>query len=91
LRNGGRALDLAQRVYNATKAPQHGALVALALAELNRCSEAADWQRRMIAAAQREGKTDFSVKLQSALKLYENTQCRPGNETVLRDLFLEKN
>ncbi len=91
LRNGARALDLAQRVYNATSAAKHGALVALALAELGRCSEAAGWQRRMIAAAQQEGNSDLSGKLQSALKLYENTQCRPGNETLLRDLFMEKN
>ena len=32
LRNGARALELAQRVYEATRAPHHGALVALALA-----------------------------------------------------------
>ncbi len=91
LRNGARALDLAQRIYNTTSATQHGALVALALAELGRCSEAADWQRRMIAAAEREGNKDLSGKLQSGLKLYENAQCRPGNESVLRELLLEKN
>lgn len=91
LRNGARALDLAQRIYNTTSRAQHGALVALALAELGRCSEAADWQRRMITAAEREGNTELSNKLQSGLKLYENAQCRPGNETILRDLFLEKN
>ena len=91
LRNGARALDLAQQVYKSTSAAQHGALVALALAELGRCSEAADWQRRMIAAAEREGNRDLSGKLQLGLKLYENTQCRPGNENVLREMFLEKN
>lgn len=91
LRNGARAFDLAQGIYRTTSTAQHGALVALALAELGRCNEAADWQRRMIAAAQQEGNKDLSAKLQSALKLYENTQCRPGNETLLRDLFLEKN
>ena len=91
LRNGARALELAQRLFSATGATQHGAVVALALAELGRCSEAADWQRRMIAAAEREGKRDLSGKLQSGLKLYENTQCRPANETVVRELLLEKN
>ena len=90
LRNGARALDLAQGIYRSTSAAQHGALVALALAELGRCSEAADWQRRMVTAAEREGNKDLSGKLQSGLKLYENTQCRPANENVLRDLFLEK-
>jgi len=91
LRNGARAFDLAQRIYTTTSSAQHGALVALALAELGRCSEAADWQRRMITAADREGNTDLSGKLQSGLKLYEGTHCRPGNETLLRDLFMEKN
>jgi len=46
LRNGARALELSQRVYAASTTPQHSALVALALAELGRCIEAADWQRR---------------------------------------------
>ena len=91
LRNGARSFDLAQRVYSATNAAPHGALVALALAELGRCSEAADWQRRMIAATEREGNTDLLVKLRAGLKLYENVQsCRPANETILRDLLFEK-
>jgi tetratricopeptide (TPR) repeat protein len=91
LRNGARSLDLAQRVYSATSAAQHGALVALALAELGRCSEAADWQRRMIAATEREGNTDLLGKLRAGLKLYENVQsCRPANETILRDLLFQK-
>ena len=91
LRDGGRALELAQRVYNATGAAQHGALVALALAELGRCSEASEWQRRMIVAA--EGNTDLLAKLKSGLKSYENVQsCRPVNETLLADVLLfEKN
>ena len=45
----------------------------------------------MIAAAEREGNKELAGKLQSGLKLYENSQCRPGNETFLRDLLLEKN
>src|SRR6185369_9186177 len=82
LRNGARALELAQRVYNATSAAQHGALVALALAELGRCSEASEWQRRMIAAA--EGDADLLAKLKAGLKLYENIQpCRPSSERIL--------
>jgi len=91
LRNGVRALELAQRVYNATSAAQHGALVALALAELGRCSEASEWQRRMIAAA--EGNSDLLVRLKAGLKSYENVQsCRPVSETSLLDvLLLEKN
>jgi len=86
LRNGARALELAQRVYNATSAAQHGALVALALAELGRCSEASEWQRRMIASTQ---DSELLVKLKAGLKLYENTQaCRVTNETILADVLL---
>ena len=86
LRDGVRALELAQRVYNATSAAQHGALVALALAELGRCSEASEWQRRMIAATQ---DSDLLVKLKAGMKLYENTQsCRIANETSLTDVLL---
>ena len=92
LRNGAGALDLAQRVFSATGAAQHGALVALALAELGRCSEAAGWQRRMITAAEREGNTNLLASLRAGLKLYDNVQsCRPSNETLLRDLLFKKN
>jgi tetratricopeptide (TPR) repeat protein len=88
LRNGTRALELAQRVYDATSAAQHGALVALALAELGRCSEASEWQRRMIAATH---DADLLVKLKAGLKIYENTQsCRIASETTLVDaLFFQ--
>jgi tetratricopeptide (TPR) repeat protein len=90
LRNGARAFEIAQRVFNATSAAQHGAIVALALAELDRCSEAADWQRRMIAAAEQEGNTDLLGRLRAGLKLYENVQtCRPENEPLMRDLLFE--
>jgi tetratricopeptide (TPR) repeat protein len=90
LRNGSRALDLAQHVYSAAGAPQHGALVALALAELGRCSEAAGWQRRMITAAEQDKKNpDLLAKLRAGLKLYDNPQsCRPVDETILADLFI---
>ena len=93
LRDGVRALDLAQRVYQATSALQHGALVAMALAEIGRCSEAAEWQRRMIIAAEKESNTDLLPKLRAGLKLYEEVQsCRPAGETLLTDsLFFERN
>ena len=88
LRNGTRALELAERVYNSTRAPEHGALVAVALAELGRCSEAAEWQRRMSAAAEQNKNTDLLSKLRASLKAYEDSQsCRPENETILSDLL----
>jgi tetratricopeptide (TPR) repeat protein len=87
LRDGARALELAQRVYNATGASQHGALVAFALAELGRCSEAATWQRRMIAAAEQQGKNDLALKLKADLERYKSAPCRPTGETSLPDLL----
>ena len=88
LRNGARALELAQRVYTATAAAEHGALVALSLAELGRCREAFDLQQKMITLA--EGNTDLHAKLKADLKLYDNAQsCRPPNETQLRDLLFD--
>jgi tetratricopeptide (TPR) repeat protein len=88
LRNGTRALDLAQLVFSSTGAPQHGALVALAHAELGRCNDAAQWQRRMIAAVEQNKNADLLLRLQAGLKQYENVQsCRPENETILSDLF----
>lgn len=89
-RDGARALELAQRVYSATGAAPHGALVALALAELGRCREASEWQQRMIAAAEQTGNTDLRGKLRIDLKLYENRQsCRPGSEIMLAGVLFE--
>lgn len=80
LRNGLRAFDLAQRVFQTTGLPQHGAVVAAALAELGRCAEAADWQRHMIALAEKQQQNEFAAKLKGELRLYETgASCRsPG-------------
>jgi tetratricopeptide (TPR) repeat protein len=90
LRNGARALELAQRVYTATGAAPHGALVALSLAELGRCREASDLQQQMITLAEQQGNTDLRGKLQADLKPYDHLQsCRPGGETQLRGLLFD--
>jgi tetratricopeptide (TPR) repeat protein len=89
LRNGARALEFAQQVYKTTNSPQHGALVAMALAELGRCSEAAEWQRRMIVAAERESNTNLLGRLKADLRRYENPQsCRPAGETSLMETLV---
>ncbi len=91
LRNGARALELAERVYNTTGAVQHGALVVLALAEQGRCSEASDWQRRMIEAAEQQHNTDLLAKIK-ALNFNANTQsCRVTGEAFADVLLFEKN
>jgi tetratricopeptide (TPR) repeat protein len=86
LRDGTRALSLAQAAYEATGTSNHGALVAMALAELGRCDEAADWARRMIAKASAEGQTDFAEKLKVDLNRYEKERpCRPAADTSFSD------
>ena len=78
LRNGTRAFDLAQRVFQTTGLPQHGAVVALALAELGRCAEAGDWQRKMIALAENQQQQEFAASLKADLRLYvSGASCRP--------------
>lgn len=86
LRNGARAVELAQRVYTASGALQHGALVAMALAESGRCNEALEWQRRVIAAAEQQVNTDLLAKLRADLKRYEGAPCRPAGDASLTEL-----
>jgi len=77
LRNGGRALELAQRIFKETGLAEHGALIAIALAELGRCNEAADWQRQMIVLAEQQQHTELATKLKAEVTLYEGAACRP--------------
>ena len=92
LRNGARALDLALSIYKATGGVHHGALITMSLAELGRCGEAAEWQRRLIVAAEQEGNKDLLTRLRTDLKLYDSGQsCRPAGQRLLTDLpFFEK-
>lgn len=86
LRDGKRALDLAMGVYDATDAVNHGALVAMALAELGRCDEAAAWIRRMTDKANDQERHDLVEKLKTALKRYESERpCRPAGEINISD------
>ena len=78
LRDGRRALELARAAWEATGLAQHGALVALALAELGRCDEAADWARKMIARAAEEKNPGLAEKLKAELNRYETA--RPCNQ-----------
>jgi tetratricopeptide (TPR) repeat protein len=81
LRDGVMALQLAQMVYQASASPEHGAVVAMAMAELGRCAEATEWQRRMIAMAGEAHRTDLVGRLNIDLKRYEQgPPCRPVAE-----------
>ena len=83
LRNGTRALELAQLVYKTTGAVEHGTLVVMALGELGRCSEAAELIRKLIGAAENAGQTELLPKLRVGLKQYEaGPPCRPASEAA---------
>ncbi len=71
LRDGPRALGLAQRVYEASQTPGHAVTVAQALAEIGRCSEAAEWLGRLIAVAVEEGAGEWAAAQQPALERYQ--------------------
>jgi tetratricopeptide (TPR) repeat protein len=75
VRDGSRALDLALAVWNARPLAAYAETVALALAELDRCSEAAQWQRKAVEAARQQG---LEKELTRPLSFYEKgSPCRP--------------
>jgi predicted ArsR family transcriptional regulator len=77
-RDGKRALQLAQAAYEATGSINHGVLVAMALAEGDRCDEAAAWVKRMTAKAAEDRKPELIEKLKVELNRYERARpCRP--------------
>ena len=77
LRNGTRALELAQHAYKATGSLEDGAVISMALAELGRCADALEWQRKLIDTAQRADQISVTEKLKRDLQLYEQSPCRP--------------
>ena len=85
LRDGPRALQLAVQAYNATKLLNHGETVAMALAQLGRCREAADWQRRILGVAEQAKEVQLVARLRQELIRYERgNPCAPAaRETVV--------
>jgi tetratricopeptide (TPR) repeat protein len=77
LRNGARAFELAQRTYRKTGSLQHAAVISMALAELGRCAEALEWQKKLIDAADRAEQISDAERLRKDLPLYERLPCRP--------------
>jgi len=57
VRDGARALALAQAVWQAQPSADHARTVALALAELGRCEQAADWRRIAAERARGDGES----------------------------------
>jgi tetratricopeptide (TPR) repeat protein len=69
LRDGTKALELAQKIYSATGAPEHGAIVALAYAELGRCEDAAKLTQELI---EKTTDKDLIEKLKTELQHFQN-------------------
>jgi tetratricopeptide (TPR) repeat protein len=70
LRDGARALEIAMSVYTSDNSPVHAETVALALAELRRCSEALAWMRKAVAAAEQSGDAGEAGRLKGELGKY---------------------
>jgi tetratricopeptide (TPR) repeat protein len=81
VRDGEKALVLAQSVYAARPDPRHAQLMAQALAELDRCEEAAAWQQRVVDAASADGATEVLPALKADLDHYlAGPPCRMPSE-----------
>jgi tetratricopeptide (TPR) repeat protein len=72
MRDGQKAFELANKAYATTKLIQHGAIVTMALAELGRCSEAANKTKQLIKEAEKLKNTDLVNKLNTELKRFED-------------------
>lgn len=77
VRDGSRALDLANAVHTAEPTPVHGETIALALAELGRCSEALSWMTRAVAEAEQANDKAETTRLSGELPRYQAAVCRP--------------
>jgi hypothetical protein len=77
LRDGPRALTLAMRTYESDRSAAHRETVAMALAELGRCDEAATWMQRAVADAERERDTATAARLRDEIPRYSGSTCRP--------------
>jgi len=79
LRDGGRALEIAQRIYQATGSTYHGAIVAMSLAELGRCDEASAFVKTLLQKAAKTDKPELLERLRNDLSRYEREKpCRPS-------------
>jgi tetratricopeptide (TPR) repeat protein len=77
VRDGRRALGLAETLVKTNRSTEDGETLAMALAETGQFAEAAGIQRDVIAAARSAGRSDLAAQLQENLRLYESRHaCR---------------
>ncbi len=78
VRDGKRALALALRAHEADPSASHAETLAMALAQLGRCKEAAAWQRRALEAVALTGDKKTARRIENTLRVYESNQpCKP--------------
>lgn len=77
LRDGERAVELAEQLVAAQSTAAHAETLALALAEAARCDEAAEWQQRVLDAHRQVGETDRIAEMEAVLARYRaGASCR---------------
>jgi tetratricopeptide (TPR) repeat protein len=77
VRDGRRALTLAQKLVKTDQSLEIGETLAMALAETGQFSDAAGVQRDVIAAARGAGRSELVADLEQNLRLYESRRaCR---------------
>lgn len=72
VRDGARALTLAQTAFKLHGSVEHGGTVAQSFAELGRCEEAAEMQSKLVAAADRAGETAIASELRGQMAKYQS-------------------
>lgn len=68
----------------------HGDMLEMALAELGRFAEAAELQRRLIAAAERDRRTDIVVKTTDLGRYESANRCRPQGDMLVPDPAIQQ-
>jgi tetratricopeptide (TPR) repeat protein len=77
VRDGARALALAQELLKRQQTPDAREMMAMALAEVGQYEAAVKWQREAIASAEQGGGHELAVRMADNLRLYERRQpCR---------------
>ena len=78
LRDGERALRIASRLFEEQPTVAYGETVAMAMAQLGRCKEAAELQRKLAETASRAGEGPLAATLARTLAGYESgPPCAP--------------
>lgn len=71
VRDGERALNLAQQLFQRAQTPAHGTVLAMAYAESDNFEEAAAWQERLIENLERTGPPEALEEARERLAAYK--------------------